>query len=274
MTLAAIRDIVPARELAQLCRARDVLERHLSSTLLAVHLYGSAVDGGLKPHSDLDLLVTVSMPMEEPVRRALLSDLLRVSAPLGARETAAMRPLEVTVVVHGDVVPWRYPPRRELQYGEWLREEIVAGVFGPAVVDADLTILLAKVRKSGIALLGPAAEELLDPVPERDFAKALTDVLGMWKTPSDWAGDERNVVLTLARIWYSAATGAIAPKDAAADWALKRLPDNLRAVLFEARQAYVGKTEDRLASRPQEVESFVHFAKDEAAKLLKSGFQS
>ena len=30
-------------------------------TLLAVHLYGSAVDGGLKPHSDIDLLVTVTV---------------------------------------------------------------------------------------------------------------------------------------------------------------------------------------------------------------------
>ncbi len=34
--------------------------RHLEPTLLAVHLYGSAVDGGLKPYSDIDLLVTVS----------------------------------------------------------------------------------------------------------------------------------------------------------------------------------------------------------------------
>ena len=30
-----------------------------SKPTLAVHLYGSAVDGGLKPHSDIDLLVTV-----------------------------------------------------------------------------------------------------------------------------------------------------------------------------------------------------------------------
>ncbi len=31
-------------------------------------------------------------------------------------------------------------------------------------------------------------------------------------------------VLTLFRIWYSAITGKIAPKDVAADWAIKRLP--------------------------------------------------
>ncbi len=39
----------------QLSEVVGVIERHLEPTLLAVHLYGSAVDGGLKPHSDIDL---------------------------------------------------------------------------------------------------------------------------------------------------------------------------------------------------------------------------
>ena len=46
----------------QLSEVVGVIERHLEPTLLAVHLYGSAVmDGGLKPHSDIDLLVTVTV---------------------------------------------------------------------------------------------------------------------------------------------------------------------------------------------------------------------
>ncbi len=35
----------------------------------------------------------------------------------------AIRSLEVTVVNRNNVVPWRYPPRYEFMYGEWLREE-------------------------------------------------------------------------------------------------------------------------------------------------------
>ncbi len=46
-----------------------------------------------------------------------------------------------------------------------------------------------------------------------------------------WAGDERNVVLTLSRIWYSAVTGKIAPKDVAADWAMERLPAQYQPVI-------------------------------------------
>ncbi|EOX8043852.1 ANT(3'') family aminoglycoside nucleotidyltransferase, partial [Proteus mirabilis] len=40
---------VPAEISVQLSQALNVIEHHLGSTLLAVHLYGSALDGGLKP---------------------------------------------------------------------------------------------------------------------------------------------------------------------------------------------------------------------------------
>ena len=47
---------------SQLQQALALLQRHLGGNLLAVHLFGSAVVGGLKPGSDLDLLVTVAAP--------------------------------------------------------------------------------------------------------------------------------------------------------------------------------------------------------------------
>ncbi|MDJ8475933.1 nucleotidyltransferase domain-containing protein, partial [Klebsiella pneumoniae] len=61
---------VPAEISVQLSQALNVIEHHLGSTLLAVHLYGSALDGGLKPCSDIDLLVTVTAQLDETVRQA------------------------------------------------------------------------------------------------------------------------------------------------------------------------------------------------------------
>lgn len=52
------------------------------------------------------------------------------------------------------------------------------------------------------------------------------------------SGDTRNVVLTLARVWATLATGEIKPKDAAADWALAHLPAEHRPVLAHARDLY------------------------------------
>ena len=135
--------------------------------------------------------------------------------------------------MHGDVVPWRYPARRELQFGEWQRD-ILAGIF-EATTDVDLAILLTKVRQHSLALrFGRRAQF------RKAIYKALSDTLKLWNSQPDWEGDERNVVLTLSRIWYSAATGKIA-KDIVANWAMERLPDQHKPVLLEARQAYLGQ---------------------------------
>ena len=74
-------DISPPQEIAhQLAQVRTVLERHLGANLQAIHLFGSAVEGGLKPRSDIDLLVSVGTPLSEDARRLLMMDLLSVSA--------------------------------------------------------------------------------------------------------------------------------------------------------------------------------------------------
>ncbi|HFD7246647.1 TPA: aminoglycoside adenylyltransferase family protein, partial [Streptococcus pyogenes] len=139
-----------------------------------------------------------------------------------------------------EVVPWRYPARRELQFGEWLREDILEGVFEPAALDADLAILITKARQHSIALVGPVAQKVFMPVPEHDFLQVLSDTLKLWNTHEDWENEERNIVLTLARIWYSTETGGIVPKDVAAEWVLERLPAEHKPILVEARQAYLG----------------------------------
>lgn len=129
---------------SQLQQALALLQRHLGGNLLAVHLFGSAVVGGLKPGSDLDLLVTVAAPLPTATRHSLMRELLMISAwPANER----MRPLEVTWVVHHSVRPWRYPAMRELQFGEWLRADIEAGRIEPPQEDHDLAILLHQAQE-------------------------------------------------------------------------------------------------------------------------------
>ncbi|MDH0303074.1 MULTISPECIES: aminoglycoside adenylyltransferase family protein [unclassified Pseudomonas] len=243
----------------QLRAAQQLLARLLGDQLQAIHLYGSAVAGGLKPESDLDLLVTVAQPLDGATRRTLMLDLLAISAPPGTRPDR--RALEVTVLVHADIHPWRYPARRELQFGEWLREPLLAGDFEAPLLDPDLAILLTKARQHSISLLGPAAAECFEPIPRADLAQAFHDTLAQWNGPEDWTGDERTVVLALARIWYSLATGEIAAKSIAAEWLLQRLPEIHRPVLANARDAYLGKAAERLGEWPGQVADFIHYCK-------------
>ncbi|AKH86367.1 nucleotidyltransferase [Streptomyces sp. CNQ-509] len=217
----------------QVRKVMTLVDDVLGPEVAGAYLHGSAVLGGLRPASDLDVLVVARHSLTDGERRALLDGLLRVSG-----FTGGLRPVELTVVVEAEIRPWRYPPTGDFLYGEWLREEFETG--GPPRPEPmpDLAIVLTMTLAGDHALAGPPPGRLLDPVPYEDVARAAT--AGIPELLAEAADDTRNVLLTLARIWSTLATGEIRPKDAAAAWALDRLPPEHRPVLEHARELYLG----------------------------------
>lgn len=243
--------------------AKSVVEGVLGDSIIGIYLFGSAVVGGLKPDSDVDVLVAVAGSPTFEQRKTLVSRLMGVSGAVG--DSRGLRPLELTVVTVSDVVPWRFPPRAEFVYGEWLREAFEAGSVPEPVHDPDLAIVLKKVLDNSQALYGRAAEALFDPVPMSDIRRAVRNSLpGLL---AETAGDERNVVLTLSRMWLTAATGEIAPKDVAAEWAEKRVPAHHGVLLKQAREAYLGVIADHWGSR-ERFDALVGYMKDSIEKCL------
>jgi predicted nucleotidyltransferase len=224
--------------------------------VLAAYLYGSALTGGLRPGSDLDVLVLIQRPAATAEKRRLVEGLLTVSGQ-------GRRPVEVTVVAEPDVKPWRYPPRYDLQFGEWHRETLERGHDEPlaATTNPDVALLLTMVLQASRPLLGPPATELLDPVPPGDLTRAMLH--GADEVMPGLADDTRNSVLTLARIWFTVETGEIGPKDRAADWALERLPAEHRQVLARARAIYLGEEDDRWGDLRPRVRAFADYVAGE-----------
>jgi streptomycin 3"-adenylyltransferase len=204
----------------------------LGRDVIGTYLHGSSVLGGLRPASDVDVLVVSRRRMNEQDRRALLGGLLQIS---GSRNKA--RPVELTVVVQSEVRPWRYPPTGDFLYGEWLRTEYEAGEVPQPEPMPDLALLITMALSGDHPLTGPRPAEVLDPVPQADLIRA--SMAGIPGLLDDLDSDTRNVLLTFARIWTTLATGQIKSKDAAADWALAQLPPELRPALEHARQLYL-----------------------------------
>lgn len=234
--------------------ALDVLRGVLGESLLGVYLFGSAVVGGLRPDSDVDILAVVKESLPDEARRRLATKLMAISGRSG---DPVSRPIELTVMKLSEAVPWRYPPQSEFVYGEWLREILKERPGARPGPDADLAILLTKVRESSIPMLGPNASDLLDPVPISDVRRAFADTLPA--LIANIEADERNVVLTLSRMWMTAVTGEIQPKDAAAEWAIARLPAEHAPLVELARDAYRGEVPDDWKGRGAELSALVQY---------------
>jgi aminoglycoside 9-adenylyltransferase len=245
--------------------AQSVVKGVLGDSIVGMYLFGSAVVGGLKRDSDVDILVAVSDSPTFEQRKALVSQLMSVSGAIGNPQ--AIRPLELTVMTVSDVVPWQFPPRAEFVYGEWLREEFEVGSVPEPTPDPDLAIVLKKVIDNSLPLYGISAEKLFEPVPKVDIRRAIRDsLLGLL---AETAGDERNVVLTLSRMWLTAATGDIAPKDAAAEWAEKQVPPHHKMLLKYAREGYLGMIDDRWGNQ-EGFEALVSYMKNSIEECLNA----
>jgi Domain of unknown function (DUF4111) len=81
-------------------------------------------------------------------------------------------------------------------------------------------------------LFGPPPGELLDPVPVEDCIEAMVSDIDVFM--DGFEQDTRNLLLRLARIWQTVATGVIDRKDRAADWALERLPSEYQQPMERA----------------------------------------
>jgi streptomycin 3"-adenylyltransferase len=233
----------------------------LGDRMLGAIVHGSATSGGLRPQSDLDLLVIVPAALDRDLRATLVDRLLDVS---GSRARLGPgRPAEVTVVVHGDIDPWRFPPVTFVQYGEWLRDEAEAGTLAGPHPDPDLAVVLTAARDAGIAVVGPEPGILIPVIPPHDLERAIVESLP--ELIGNLRGDERNVLLTLARMQHRLAPGRMVPMYVAAQAIARRLPGDVSAVLLRAAAAYRGELRDEWMPHPPALEAYVRRARREIA---------
>jgi predicted nucleotidyltransferase len=221
-------------------RVVDHCDRLDPGGIVGIYLHGSSTTGGLQPDSDVDLLLVTDRTLARPERRRLTELLLEHSDPRAT--VAAGRPIELTSVVRSSLVRWSYPPMCDYQFGEWLRDELSNGSVPQRHAAPDLAIVLASARRSSEPLRGPRLDELIDAVPTADVRRAIHDSLPALL--DDLNGDERNVLLTLARMIVTLESDEIVPKDQAVQRVSGRVATSDATVLDLARRGYLGETVD------------------------------
>ncbi len=243
----------------------DTVRGLFEDALLAVYLHGSAVSGGLRPQSDIDLLVAIDRPMTEALRKSLLAALLRISGRHPA-SPGGPRCIEVMLFQNSELAAPEFPARADFIYGEWLRDAFEAGELPVPVTDPEITLVLAQARQEARPLFGPDAAELLPEIPAEHVRQAMRDALPALL--NGLHGDERNVLLTLARVWQTATTGKFISKDAAATWVMPHLPEPMTEVLAYAREAYLGRVKDDWGNRQFDARQTANYIHQQVVALL------
>jgi predicted nucleotidyltransferase len=217
-----------------------LVETHDHGGVVGLYLFGSAVVGGLRQDSDIDLLLLTHRSLRHDERESLVQFLLSCSGRRATRGPG--RPIELTSLVLEDVVPWTYPPVCDFLYGEWLRDEFGDGRVPERHTNPDLAVLLTSLQQHAQVLTGRRPTELLAPVPAQDLRRSVKDSLASLLADRD--GDERNVLLTLARMVVTLDTGGIVSKDEAARQVLPSLNRRGRSVMTLSLRGYLGEVQD------------------------------
>jgi len=230
----------------------------LREDLLGAYLHGSAVLGGLRPRSDIDVIAVSARRTAVDEKRRLVELLLALSA----RGSVGPPPIELDVVVQSEIRPWRYPPAFDFHFSELWRKEFERGEREPWPTDTnrDLASVVTMALLGETALFGPPPE-MFDPVPRRDYIDAILRDTATVDQYFDW--DTRNVILTLPRIWSAVVTDQVYSKDSAAAWALPQLPEEHRPVLERALATYRGGPEEPWDDLLPQVRAYADFVVSE-----------
>lgn len=243
----------------------SIAETLLQGQILGMYLYGSATMNKLRPDSDIDILIITRQELNLSTKKELTKQLLEISGFVGCAEK---RPLEITVIHQKDIIPWQFPPKCEYMYGEWLRKEMKAGMIPQACFDPDIAILLWQARKSSMTLKGADCKQLILPIPFREIQKAIQ--FSLPGLISNVKGDERNVLLTLSRMWFTLETEDVTTKDVAAEWVIPQLPETFSSLLKTAKEAYLGNLSDEWETMENETLALTGFMKGRIEELLKA----
>ncbi len=200
----------------------------LGDDLVGVYLQGSFAIGDADEHSDVDFLVVVRDGPTETQRAALQAGHARLFS----------LPTEWAKHLEGSYFPIEHL-RQPTHTGEnlWYFDN---GSLVPEWSDHDDTLVVRwTMREHGIALWGPPARTLIDPIPTdalkaevrttiRDWGGALLQETPGWLN-TRWG--QPYLVLSFCRMRHTLATGRVESKRAGAIWAREALGPKWRGLI-------------------------------------------
>ena len=215
---------------------RDILGENMRG----VYVHGSIAFGCFHPEkSDIDFLI-VTEHAPDLFQKERMIRLLMELAPL-----APQKGFEMSVVLREHCRNFVHPTPYELHYsGGWHAAYLqdMAGTLARLQgVDPDLAAHFTVTRAVGMALVGPAPQEMFAPVPWDAYWDSIRGDIE--NAREDVRDNPVYVVLNLCRVLAAKREGAVLSKAQGGRWGLEKLPTHWHGPVKAALRAYETGTE-------------------------------
>ncbi len=195
------------------------LQKVLAERFTAAYLLGSCAIGDFDVHSDVDFLVVT----EDEVTDDRLVALQTMHARIHDLDSDWARHLDGSYISRR-VLRSGDPTRSPLLYLDNGARELVRSPH------CNTLVVRWTARERGIALAGPAAASLIDPVPASDLRREVAATMREWAAEIRSDPKQMNnrwyqpyAVLSYCRMLHTLEHGTIVSKPAAAAWAERAL---------------------------------------------------
>ena len=218
-------------------RFTEMTREILGDRLAGVYLHGSAAMGCFHPaKSDLDYIVVTDGPVPDGVKRAYMDRILALDAEGPAKG------IEMSVVARKVCNPFVYPTPFLLHYSRghtaWYRRDPEDYIRKMNGTDRDLAAHFTVIRRRGIRLWGPPAEQLFGEVPAADYLDSVWNDVADAET--EIAEHPLYLILNLPRVLAAAREQAVLSKREGGEWALEHLPEEFHPLICAALREYAG----------------------------------
>jgi len=211
----------------------ESVARALGETLVGAYLQGSFATGGFDRHSDVDFVMVTDGELSE----TQLESLQDVHARAYELPSDWAKHLEGSYFPR-EVLRDRTQSSTELWYLEHGDRKLQRSPH------CNTLVVRRVLRRHGVALFGPPAAELLDPVPEEELRMEIATTMREWgceilNEPEAFANHfyQGFIVLSYCRMLRDIEVGDIGSKREGAEWASRELGNEWRTLIERAWDA-------------------------------------
>lgn len=220
------------KEIATGCR--EILQ----DNLIGVYAHGSLGFGCFTwATGDIDFLIVVQRKMTQNIKETLIRFLLQTE------EKAPEKGIEMSVMLADHCRHFIHPAPYELHYSgayrEKFRQELAVWCDKLHGTDPDLAAHVTVLHAAGIAVYGPAIQEVFGPVAEQDYVDSI--LYDVENACEDVRKNPVYVVLNLCRVQGYLREQKVLSKKTGGEWALRHLEDKYCALIRAALDCYAGK---------------------------------